>query len=108
MIYEENLMLKKQKIGAAISENFDIPLDGILDIPSVHLIGNSNIDIDGCVSIKKYDLEEIIIRCKGYVLKILGSNLSMVTFSKGRVSIRGIISSYTIEELKKGKQSCLS
>ena len=104
MNFKGDLMLKKHAIGTFISDNFDIPLEGILEIPNAHFIGNSNLDIDGCVSIKKYDFEEIVIRCKDFIIKICGENLSMVTFSKGRVSIRGIIRLYSIEDLKKGSK----
>lgn len=90
----------KKKVSELISDKFDIPLQGILDIPTAHIIGNNQLDIDGCVSIKKYDLDEIIIRCKNYILKIIGSELSMLEFSKGRITIRGSIFEYKIEELK--------
>ena len=91
-------MLKKS-IGQIISENFDIPLEGIADVPSAHMIGNNILSIDGCAGIKKYENDEIMIRAKDYLLKIKGDSLSMLTFSQGRVSIRGRIDSYCIEEL---------
>ena len=89
----------KKRIGEVISTSFDIPLDGILDLPNAHLIGNNQLDIDGCHGIKKYENDEIIIRCKRHMLRIKGENLSMLTFSQGRVSVRGVISQYEIEAL---------
>ena len=89
-------MLKK-RLEQFFSDSFDIPLEGILDIPSAQIIGNSQLNIDGCIGIKKYETIEIIIRCKHHILKILGEDLSMLTFSQGRVSIRGKIYSYQIE-----------
>ncbi len=89
----------KKKMTEIVSDKFDIPLEGILEIPSAHFIGNKQLDIDGCMSIKKYDLDEIIIRCKDYVLKISGKELSMLEFSKGRITIRGYINHYQIEDL---------
>ena len=91
-------MLKKS-IGQIISDNFDVPLEGIADVPSANMIGNNILSIDGCIGIKKYENDEIIIRTKEYLLKINGEFLSMLTFSQGRVSIRGKISSYSVEEL---------
>ena len=91
-------MLKK-KLEQFISDSFDIPLEGILDIPSTQIIGNTQMNIDGCVGIKKYEISEIIIRCKHHILKIIGDNLSMLTFSQGRVSIRGNIVSYQVERV---------
>lgn len=89
-------MLKK-KLEQFFSDNFDIPLEGILDIPSAQMIGDTQLNIDGCLGIKKYEINEIIIRCKHHVLKINGESLSMLTFSNGRVSIRGKIYNYQIE-----------
>jgi len=89
-------MLKK-KIEQFFSDNFDIPLEGILDIPSAQMIGDTQLNIDGCLGINKYEINEIIIRCKHHVLKINGESLSMLTFSNGRVSIRGKIYNYQIE-----------
>lgn len=91
-------MLKK-RLEQFFSDSFDIPLEGILDIPSAQMLGNSQLNIDGCIGIKKYEISEIIIRCKHHILKIEGQSLSMLTFSQGRVSIRGNISSYKVEEI---------
>lgn len=91
-------MLKK-RIGAFFSDNFDIPLDGILDVPNTQIIGNKQLNIDGCIGIKKYEPEEIRISTKYHLLKIEGKELSMLTFSQGRVSIRGIIFAYSIVEV---------
>ncbi len=96
MNFEVNLMIKKN-IGQIISEKFDIPLEGISSVPTVQIVGNTLVSIDGCIGIKKYETDEIIIHSKGYLLKISGSSLSMLTFSEGRVSIRGTILAYSIE-----------
>ena len=96
MNLEVNLMIKK-KIGQIISEKFDIPLEGIASVPTVQIVGNTLVSIDGCIGIKKYEADEIIIHSKCYLLKISGNSLSMLTFSQGRVSIRGTISTYSIE-----------
>lgn len=90
----------KKKMSDIISDKFDIPIDEILDVPNAHFIGNKHLDIDGCMSIKKYDIDEIIIRCKNYILKINGSELTMLEFSKGRILIKGYINQYQIEYLK--------
>jgi hypothetical protein len=56
------------------------------------------LDVDGCIGIKKYEEDEIIIRCKEYLIKISGMSLSMLTFSQGRISVRGVIKTYEIEK----------
>ena len=93
------LMIKK-RLSEIISDTFDIPLDGIASVPNVQLIGNTLMTIDGCIGIKKYETDEIIIRSKDYLLKVCGECLSMLMFAQGRISIRGIISSYNVECLK--------
>lgn len=98
MIYWGDKMRKKQ-FREIISDKFDIPLDGIMSIPNAQIIGNSQLSIEGCAGIKKYEPTEIIIRSKDFVLKISGEDLSMMTFSGGRVTIRGYISNYGIERI---------
>ena len=96
--------MSKKRIGQIISEKFDIPLEGIAEIPTVQIVGNTIASIDGCLGIKKYETDEIIIHTKNYLLKISGNSLSMLTFSEGRVSIRGIIFTYSIESLEVWKK----
>ena len=91
--------MQKKTVGRIISEVFDIPLEGIANIPCAELIGNTILNIDGCIGIKKYENNEIIIRCKSYLINVQGNSLSMLTFSQGRVSVRGVITTYAIEEL---------
>ena len=91
-------MLKKS-LGELICEKFDIPLECLSSTPLAQITGNSLVSIDGCVGIKKYETDEIIIRTKDYILTVKGSELSMITFSQGRVSIRGEIASYSIESV---------
>ena len=91
--------MQKKKLGEIISEKFDIPLECLSSVPSAQMIGNSMLSIDSCLGIKKYDTDEIIIRTKSFLLKISGEELSMLTFSQGRVCIRGTIFSYGIESL---------
>lgn len=91
-------MLKKH-IEKIVTDKFDIPLDGILDVPNAQLIGNKQLYIDGCTGIKKYEENEIIISTKSYSLRVTGKELSMLTFSQGRVCIRGIIEQYNVTEV---------
>lgn len=91
--------MQRKSISQILSDKFDIPIDGISSVPNVQLLGNSIMSIDGCIGIKKYETNEIIIRSKDYLLKINGKELTMLTFSQGRVSIRGEIENYNIESL---------
>ena len=89
----------KKAFGQIIADKFDIPLEGINSVPCAQLIGNNMLNIDGCLGIKKYEMDEIIIRTKYYLLTISGDSLSMLMFSEGRVSIRGEIYCYKINEI---------
>lgn len=90
----------KKKIENFFNDSFSIPLDTILEIPNAQFIGNKLLHIDGCIGVKKYDKTEVVIKCKKHIVKVLGESLSMLVFSQGRVSIRGKINSYLIEEVQ--------
>ena len=87
----------KREFTKILSDKLDIPLEGIASVPTIQLIGNTIMSIDGCVSIKKYEADAIVIRTKEYMLKIDGTGLSMLTFSQGRVNVRGEIKAFNIE-----------
>ena len=92
--------MQKKGFSNIISDIFDIPLDGISDIPNAELIGNTFFNVDGCTGIIKYEKNEIALRSKDFILKIVGEELIVTVFSQGRVSIRGFIKSYEIEKVK--------
>lgn len=89
----------KNKLARFLNDKLDLPVDSLLSLPNVNIIGNTVLDIDGCIGIKKYENDEIILRAKDFVITVKGMELSMLTFSQGRINIRGIITAYLIEEL---------
>jgi len=91
----------RKNVNEMIADKFDIPLNGIASVPNAHFVGNTHLSIEGCIGIKKYNDDEIVIRTKSFILIITGNSLSMMTFSLGRVSIKGFIKSYSIERLGK-------
>ncbi len=91
----------KKNFNEIIADRFDIPLNGIASVPNAQLVGNTHLSIEGCIGIKKYKDDEIVISSKSFILYIKGSSLTMMTFSQGRVSIKGYINSYSIERIKK-------
>ena len=93
--------MRKRHIEEILSDKFDIPLEGIVSVPNAQFVGNSQLSIDGCIGIKKYEPDEIVIRAKDYMITVSGSSLSMLTFSQGRVSVRGLIFSYAIRAVGK-------
>ena len=88
--------MQKRHLKEIITDAFCIPLEAIASIPNAQFVGNSELSIDGCLGIKKYETSEIIISAKDYIVRISGSSLTMMTFSGGRVSIRGLINKYEI------------
>ena len=91
--------MHKKRFSQVIADVFDIPLEGISSVPNTQIIGNAILNVDGCLGVKKYENDEIILRCKDFLLTIVGESLSMITFSQGRVSIRGLIRIYKIERV---------
>ena len=92
--------MQKKKFNHIIADVFDVPLEGIANVPNYQLIGNSILNIDGCIGIKKYEEDEIILRSKEFISSIKGQELSMLAFSQGRVSIRGIIEEINVSREK--------
>ena len=89
----------KKVFGQIIADKFDIPIEGIRAMPCAQFIGNSMLNIDGCLGIKNYETDEIVIRTKSFIITVIGESLSMLMFSEGRVSIRGEIVCYRINEI---------
>ena len=59
---------------------------------------DKKITVYGCVSVESYTDEEIVIRLIEMKLKLIGSNMTMSTFSGGQIAICGELSS--VEFLK--------
>ena len=81
----------KKNISQAISDKFDIPLDGIASEPNVQMIGNTLMTIDGCIGIKKYETDEIIIQIPPPALSydnISDSNFTLKIYKMQEVSCK--------------------
>jgi sporulation protein YqfC len=88
--------MQNKKFKHIIADVFDVPLEGIANVPNLQLLGNSVLNIDGCIGIKKYEEDEISVSSKNFIMSVYGKELSMLTFSQGRVNIRGIITDIKI------------
>ena len=93
--------MQGRKFKHIIADVFDVPLEGIASVPNLQLLGNSVLNIDGCVGIKKYEEDEIILSSKNFIISVVGTELSMLAFSQGRVSIRGTITDIKISTKEK-------
>lgn len=89
----------KKQISQFLFDKFELPVELLTDAPTVQLIGNYVMNIDGCVGIKKYETTEINLRCKNFYISVFGKDLTMLTFTQGRICIRGLILKYEIERL---------
>ena len=91
--------MQKKGLTQIISEKFDIPLESLSSVPNAQIIGNNILSLNGCIGIKKYETDQVIIRTKDFLLTITGTDLTMLAFSQGRVSIKGEIKMYGIEAI---------
>ncbi|MBQ7760770.1 MAG: YabP/YqfC family sporulation protein [Clostridia bacterium] len=82
-----------------LNDKLELPVDGVFDTPNVQMIGNYVLNLEGCIGIKKYETTEVILRCKKYLICVFGKELTMLTFSQGRICIRGEIFRYEIERV---------
>lgn len=89
----------KGKFKQFLIDNLDNQTELFFNLPNVQIIGNHMLSIEGCIGIKKYETEEIILRCKSYNVNIVGNKLTMLTFTQGRISVRGEIKRYEIERV---------
>lgn len=89
----------KGKIQQFLFDNLDIQTDLFFNFPNVQIVGNHMLSIEGCIGIKKYETDEIILRCKNYNVSIIGKDLTMLTFTQGKINVRGEIKRYEIERV---------
>lgn len=84
---------RKKPLSQRILERLDIPVGTFGRISFIEAVGNREISVDGCEGLVAYTEELVVlILCDGF-LSIRGTELELHSFSCGRVSVSGIISS---------------
>ena len=90
----------KNLLSQIFYDKLELPIEGIANVPTVQITGDNVVNIEGCIGIKKYELNEIVLRCKAHLLSVYGGDLTMLTFSQGRICIRGVLRKFEIERVK--------
>jgi sporulation protein YqfC len=80
-------------LSQRILDKLDIPVGTFGRISFIEATGNREINISGCVGLNEYSASRVVLElCDGF-MTIIGSELELRSFSGGRVSVSGIISS---------------
>ena len=76
---------KREKIGVGkqIKSPFRLELDGSR--------GRMNLSLSGVNSVRDYSEEQILLRLRGFFIKILGEGLRLFIFEDGSISLEGKI-----------------
>ena len=71
----------------------DIPVGAFGSISFVEAAGNREVTIDGCTGLAEYGEKKISLELCDGRMTVNGTGLELVSFSGGRVSVNGVISS---------------
>ncbi|MBQ8551265.1 MAG: YabP/YqfC family sporulation protein [Clostridia bacterium] len=83
---------RKKPLSQRICETLDIPVGTFGRISFIEAVSNRELCIDGCEGLITYTEDLVVlVLCDG-LLTVKGSGLELRSFSGGRVSVSGIIS----------------
>lgn len=88
-------MGKRKYIKSIISTSLDIPSETILNVPSIKIIGNSEINIENHKGIIEYSKEILRINSIIGIIKITGKDLHIKEINHEETFLTGTI--YLIE-----------
>lgn len=74
-----------------VIEALDLPPDLFLGLPNISMCGNNELCISNHRGILSYGQEEMHLLMKDGEIQIAGSDLSILSFSKDEIIIKGII-----------------
>ena len=81
-----------------LSDKFDLPPDIIGGIYTITITGNSEIAINECGYILKYEDGELFLQLKDRILKIFGRNIMLKTYYRNDMIVQGEIYRIEFEE----------
>ena len=84
---------KNKQTTKKIIQSLDLPQDLFLGLPNISLIGNTEVYISNHRGILSYEENAISILVKEYQIQIKGRGLSIFTYTKDDLTIRGFIRS---------------
>jgi len=91
---------KKNLVESAIvkmAHGIDYPVDTLLDVPSVHVIGRDNITVEGCKGILFYLDDKVTLDMGKFAVTFHGTNIELKNLSSVELSIRGKLSAITYD-----------
>ena len=83
------------KVRNFLSHKLDLPPDIVGGVYTITIIGNSEIAINECGYILKYEDGELFLQLKDRVLKIFGRNIILKTYYRNDMVVQGEV--YRIE-----------
>ncbi len=85
----------KNRIGikSRFTESLDLPKDAVLDIPTIRIQGNNEINIENHKGIVEYSRELLRINSKIGIVKVVGENLFIKEISQEELLLTGNIHS---------------
>lgn len=84
---------KNKEIANKIIQGLDFPQDLFLGYPNISLCGNREVYISNHRGILSYDEEIINLLVKDHQIQIRGRSLSIFSYTKDELTIRGYIRS---------------
>ena len=93
-------MTKKKRGGLAshLSERYDIQPDMLFGGCHLELRGRSSLSVGGCRGIVEYSPDAVLLRLRGGLFRVCGSDLSCDSYTCGEVLISGRVDSMSFEE----------
>lgn len=80
-----------------IAEKLELPLDVILDIPKIVLLGIEELTIENHKGIISFNNDEIKVDSKNGIIKVDGSNFEILYLGASTLTINGKIKSVSYE-----------
>ena len=82
---------KEQTVLLGAAELFDLPADLVAGLPHVELLGSQQFFMEQHRGILSYSSEEIAINTSDAVIRVVGSDLELVSMTADALRIRGTI-----------------
>ncbi|MBQ8509139.1 MAG: YabP/YqfC family sporulation protein [Clostridia bacterium] len=81
----------RKPLSQRLCETFDIPVGTFGKISFIEAAGNRELSISGCESLVAYTEECVVLELCDGCITIRGSDLTLRSFTGGRVTVNGII-----------------
>lgn len=85
------MKLKQNRLGAKLAEFLELPLDTVVDLPKIVVSGNQQLVIENHRGVIEYERMVIRVSSKLGEIKIVGTDLTLVSVFKEEVVIAGKI-----------------